>query len=191
MNPNPIYHYSQFLVDDDDDDDDDYESNKSSMLDTECIMLDTEWITNYDTNIMIDEYQLFLKKDITRVLFEFYYLDRDKKCVERIVPMTYSLRGINQITQDEIFSIVQSHQKLDKKYYNFQSLLLYNCPVKFQDNNTDLVRWVSEYLQNTDLNTDKVLVEYTNIISIDVIRFCPVIAMFHDLIGFSVLLYED
>lgn len=180
MNPSTIYHYSQFLVDDDDDDADDNVS-----------MLDTEWIAKYDTDIMIDEYQLFLKKDITRVIFEVYYLDRSKKCVEHIVHMTYSLRGVNQITQDEIFGIVQSHQKLNKKYYNFQSLLLYNCPVQFQDNNKDVVRLMSEYLQNTDLNTDKVLVEYTNILFIDVIHFCPMIAMFNDLIGFSVLLYED
>ena len=180
-NPNTNYHYSQFLVDDDDSDD-----NSSK-----CAMLDTQWITDYESDILIDEYKLFLKKDITHVSFEFFYLDRSKKCVDRIIPITYSLREINQITQDEIFSLVQSHQKLNKKYYNFQSLLLYNCPVQFQDNNIDIVRWVSEYLQNTDLITDNVLVEYTNILSIDVIRFCPVIAMFHDLMGFSVLLYED
>ena len=134
--------------------------------------------------------KLFLKKDITRVSFEFFYLDRCKKYVEHIVPMTYTLRGINQITQDEIFSIVQSHQKLNKKYYNFQSLLLYNF--QFQENNNkDIVRSVSEYLQNTDLNIDKLLIEYTNIPSIDVIHFYPAISIFHDLIGFSVLLYED
>jgi hypothetical protein len=186
MNPNTIYHYSQFLIDDDDDDDDDDDVLDKSK---KGIMLDTEWITKYETDNLIDEYKLFLEKDITCVSFEFFYLDRSKKCLECIVPMTYSLRGYNQITQDEIFSIVQSHQKRNKKYYNFQSLLLYNF--QFQDNNKDLVRWVSEYLQNTDLNIDKVLVEYTNILSIDVIHFCPVISMFHDLIGFSVLLYED
>ena len=180
MNPN--YHYSQFLVDDDDRDDDADAPKNSAML-------DTQWITEYETDILIDEYKLFLKKDITRVSFEFFYLDRGKKCLEHIIPITYSLRGINQITQDEIFSIVQSHQKLNKKYYNFQSLLLYNF--QFQENNKDVVRWVSEYLQNTDLNIDKVLVEYTNILSIDVIHFCPAISMFHDLIGFSVFLYED
>jgi len=183
MNPNTIYHYSQFLVHDDDNDDDDV-SNKDDIL-------DTRWITEYETDILIDEYKLLLKTDITHVSFEFFYLDRDKKCVEYIMPMTYSLRGINQITQDEIFNIVQSHQKMNKKYYNFQSLLLYNFQFQFQDNNKDIVRCVSEYLQNTDLNIDKVLVEYTNILSIDVIHFFPVISMFHDLIGFSVLLYED
>ena len=36
-----------------------------------------------------------------------------------------------------------------------------------------------------------IIIEYTNLLSIDVIYFPPVITMFHDFIGFSVLLYED
>jgi hypothetical protein len=185
------YDYRRFIIDDDDGDDDGDDSDDNSG-DGECNhVLDTRWITEFETNNMTDEYQLFLKTDITRVSFEFFYLDRDKKCVERIVQMTYSLRNSNQITQNELFSVIQSHQKLDKKYYNFQSLLLYHFDFKYNCNN--IVRALSEYLQNTVdvVNHEKVFIEYTNLLSIDVIYFPPLISMFHDFIGFSVLLYED
>jgi hypothetical protein len=188
------YDYRQFIIDDCDSDygdDGDYGDDECNRV------LDTRWITEFETKNMNDEYQLFLKTDITRVSFEFFYLDRDKKCVERIVRMTYSLREINRITQNELFSVVQSHQKLDKKYYNFQSLLLYHFDFKYND----IVRALSEYIQNataataataaTDINHEKAFIEYTNLLSIDVIYFTPLISMFHDLIGFSVLLYED
>ena len=82
--------------------------------------------------------------------------------------------------------MVQSHQKVDKKYYNFQSLLLYQFD--FQYNTKDIVRGLSEYIRHAGGST---FIEYTNLLSIDVIYFPPVITMFHDFIGFSVLLYED
>ena len=179
------YDYRRFIIDDDDGDESDDNSDGEYNR-----VLDTRWITEFETNNMTDEYQLFLKTDITRVSFEFFYLDRDKKCVERIVQMTYSLRNSNQITQNELFSVIQSHQKLDKKYYNFQSLLLYHFDFQYNCNN--IVRALSEYVQNTvDVNHEKVFIEYTNLLSIDVIYFPPLISMFHDFIGFSVLLYED
>ena len=174
--------YRLFIIDDCDssDDDDDGGADGNGAL-------DTKWITEYETRIMTDEYRLFLKSDITRVGFEFLYLDRDKKCVERIIPNTmYSLKCANQITQNEIFSMVQSHQKVDKKYYNFQSLLLYQFD--FQYNTKDIVRGLSEYIRHAGGSP---FIEYTNLLSIDVIYFPPVITMFHDFIGFSVLLYED
>jgi len=181
------HNYRRFIIDDCDSDSEGGGSDADESL-------DTEWITEYETKIMNDEYRLFLKTDITRVGFEFFYLDRDKKCVERIIPLTYSLKSANKITQNEIFSVVQSHQKLDKKYYNFQSLLLYQF--NFQHNTNDIVRGLSEYIRHT--TTENMVaanvsnfIEYTNIISIDIIYFSPLIAMFHDFIGFSVLLYED
>ena len=153
--------------------------------------LDTNWITEYETKIMNDEYRLFLKTDITRVGFEFFYLERDKKNVERIIPTMYSLRSANQITQNEVFSVVHAHQNLDKKYYNFQSLLLYQFD--FRHNTNDIVRGLSEYIRhtNTDSGGGGHFIEYTNLLSIDIIYFPMLITMFHDFIGFSVLLYED
>ena len=175
--------YRRFIIDDCDSSDDDGDGNGNSSDGA----LDTKWITEYETRIMTDEYRLFLKSDITHVGFEFFYLDRDKKCVERIIPNTmYSLKCANQITQNEIFSMVQSHQKVDKKYYNFQSLLLYQFD--FQYNTKDIVRGLSEYIRHAGGSQ---FIEYTNLLSIDVIYFPPVITMFHDFIGFSVLLYED
>ena len=50
---------------------------------------------------------------------------------------------------------------------------------------------------NTNTNTNnrhsekKAFIEYTNLLSIDVIYLRPIITMFHEFIGFSVLLYED
>ena len=174
--------YRQFIIDD-------YDSS-----DAETETIDTEWITEYETKIMTDDYQLFLKTDITQVGFEVFYLDRDKGCVERIIPMTYTLRHANQITQNEIFSIVQSQQRLDKKYYNFQSLLLYQFD--FRHNTNDIVRGLSDYIRHASVGaggsgSGSHFIEYTNLLSIDVIYFPPVITMFHDFIGFSVLLYED
>jgi hypothetical protein len=109
------------------------------------------------------------------------------------------LNRANQITQNEIFSIIQSHQKLDKKYYNFQSLLLYKFD--FQYNTSDIVRGLSEYIRDTTTTTTTTVdgspadvshfIEYTNVLSIDVIYFPPTITMFHDFICFSVLLYHD
>jgi len=178
------YDYRKFMVNDDDDsyddEDDDYYISSG--------VIDTSWITEYETKMMNDDYQPFLKSDITHVTFEFYYLDRDKMYVERIVPMTYSLRNINKITQNEIFTIIRSRQLVDKKYYNFQSLLLYSFD--FQDNCKDTIRSLSNYISGSN-NNDKSFIEYTNLLSIDIIYFPPLITMFHEFLGFSVLLYED
>jgi hypothetical protein len=156
--------------------------------------LDTRWIAEYETQLMHDEYRLFLKTDVSSVTFDFYYLDHHKSYVERIVPMTYSLKTPNQITQNELFSIIQSHQHVDKKYYNFHTLLLYSFD--FQDingiNGSDVIRGLSNYLQYEPLSSSKNnFIEYSNLLSIDTIYLTPVLTMFHDVIGFSVLLYED
>ena len=187
-NNNTEYDYRQFIVDD-------YDSDHSDGF-HDIDDIDTSWIYEYETKIMNDDYQLFLKSDITRIGFEFYYLNHDKTTVERIVPMSYSLREINKISQNELFSIVRSHQYVDKKYYNFQSLLLYSFD--FHDNCKDIVRSLSNYIQldNSGCGGDvcgneKSFIEYTNILSIDVIYFRPLITMFHEFLGFSVLLYED
>lgn len=165
--------------------------------------LDTLWIDEYEKQLMYDEYRLFLKTDVTSVTFEMYYLDHEKTTVERIVPMKYTLKNPNQITQNELFSIIRYYQYVDKKYYNFHTLLFYSF--EFQDNNgKDVIRGLSEYLRkssagdcdcgdNDNDGDDAVghFIEYTNILSIDTIYLSPVLTMFHDIIGFSVLLYED
>ena len=156
--------------------------------------LDTQWITEYETQFLKDEYRLFLKTDVTSVIFEFYYLDHHRTTVEHIVPMNYSLQHPNQITQNELFSIIRSHQHLDKKYYNFHVLLFYSYD--FRNNKCkDVIREMSQYLrQNSNIDDGanaSHFIEYTNILSIDTIHISPVLTMFHHIIGFSVLLYED
>jgi hypothetical protein len=104
----------------------------------------------------------------------------------------YPLRRVNQISQSEIFQIIQRNQTpavmngRKKKYYNFHSLLLYNFQL-------DDVRSVAEYISSseTDVSDFGGIIEYTNILSFDTIYFQPMIAMFHDLVGFTVILYED
>lgn len=159
-------------------------------------ILDTRWIDQFEKQIIHDEYRLFLKTDITCLHFEIYYLDHNKSCVQDVLTIKYSLQNINQINQNELFSVIRGYQHLNKKYYNFQSLLLYS--VDFQDNDgKDVIRALSHYIQEPNTNTSnrhsekKAFIEYTNLLSIDVIYLRPTITMFHEFIGFSVLLYED
>jgi hypothetical protein len=167
--------------------------------------LDTKWITDIENQILLSEYQLFLKTDITRVSFQFVYLDRNKQCIQFVLPILrpyeYVLNKPNQITQSELLRIVHQYQsvKEKKKYYNFHSLLLYDFQMPDSNNaavNND-IRWLSEYLGSgsggVSRNHDEYgrVIEYTNLLSFDAIYFHPLIEMFHDLIGFTVVLYED
>ena len=180
--------YYSLIVDDDDGSSDGGEGEGEG----EGGLLDTQWICAYENDILFSEYELFLKSDITRVSFRFIYLDRDKKCVDFVIPAeeSYSLQCANQITQSEIFQIIHRHQKMNKKkYYNFLSLLLYDF--QLEDGN----RSVAEYISSpgggsSDVDVGRII-EYTNILSFETIYFRPLIAMFHDLIGFTVVLYED
>ena len=188
MNNNNNNNYRNFLVDDYDSD---CESREGEG-DGEGV-LDTQWIQEYESQLLQDEYQLFLKTDISRIKFDFYYLDRNKSCVDCVIPMTYTLRQINQISQSELFSIIRTHQRSNKKYYNFQSLLLYSFD--FQDHCKDIVRSLANFIHRPRGDDGGggggTFTEYTNILSIDIIYFTPLIAMFHEFIGFSVFLYED
>lgn len=168
---------------------DDCDSDGSDGSDSSDGDLDTRWIDEYEKKMIYDEYQLFLKNDLTTVRFEFYYLDHHRSCVEQIVPMKYSLKIPNQISQAELFSIIRSYQHIDKKYYNFHSLLFYSFD--FQDNKgKNIIQGLSNYIQRDD-DAGAEFIEYTNLLSIDIIYLSPVITMFHDIIGFSVMLYED
>jgi len=191
--------YYSLIIDDDDDDDDDGGA------------LDTQWITALENDILLSEYRLFLKSDITHISFRFIYLDCDKNCVNFVIPMAgggpYPLQRANQITQSEILQIIQRNQtptmpingsgRRKKKYYNFHSLLLYD----FQLEDDNVIRSVAEYVMSSggggggddgvaacDLGR---IIEYTNLLSFDTIYFKPLIEMFHELVGFTVLLYED
>jgi hypothetical protein len=170
--------YYSLIVDDDD-----------GSSDVDEGVLDTQWIRDYENDILFSEYELFLKSDITRVSFRFIYLDRDKKCVLFVIPAeAYSLQRANQITQTEIFQIVHRHQKMGKKYYNFHSLMLYDF--QLEDGNRSVAEYISSPGGSSDVEFGRII-EYTNILSFDTIYFQPLIAMFHDLIGFTVVLYED
>lgn len=159
--------------------------------------LDTEWITEFETRLVLDEYESFLKSDIRSVSFQFIYLDREKKCVDCVLHMSggYMLHKANQISQSEILRVIHTYQnhwmKQNKKYYNFQSLLLYDFQMPENDDND--VRWVSEYLSSSGGDGIEYgrVIEYTNLLSFEMIYFRPLIAMFHDLVGFTVVLYED
>jgi hypothetical protein len=181
---------------------DDYDSDSDIDIDIDIDSngdgpnIDTQWIVEYEQKILYDEYRLFLKTDVTTVTFEFYYLDHHRSCVEQIVPVKYSLKMANQISQHELFSIIRSYQHLDKKYYNFHSLLLYSFD--FQDNKCkSIIQGLSQYIQGAGASAGAgagagaEFIEYTNLLSIDIIYLSPVITMFHDIIGFSVMLYED
>lgn len=194
--------YYSLIVDDDDDGDDGYGGGDGGGCDGDDGSLDTQWITAYENDILLSEYRLFLKSDITRVSFRFIYLDRDKKCVKFVIPMAglYSLQRVNQISQSELFQIIQRNQTPTmimsggggggkKKYYNFHSLLLY----QFQLEDDNVIRSVAEYISSdTETGSDfGGIIEYTNLLSFHTIYFKPMIEMFHELVGFTVVLYED
>ena len=95
--------YRNLLFDDYDSDSDDGYSDGDSDREIEFgynNRLDTLWIDEYEKQLMYDEYRLFLKTDVTSVTFEIYYLDHEKTTVERIMPMKYTLKNPNQITQN-------------------------------------------------------------------------------------------
>ena len=192
--------YYSLIVDDDDGGDDDGDDGCGDGDGG----LDTQWITAYENDILLSEYRLFLKSDITRISFRFIYLDRDKKCVKFVIPMAglYSLQHVNQISQSEIFQIIQRNQTPTtvmngggggggsggkKKYYNFHSLLLY----QFQLEDDNVIRSVAEYISSETGCDFGGIIEYTNLLSFDTIYFKPMIEMFHELVGFTVVLYED
>lgn len=177
------YDYDLLMIDDDDDDD------NSSILED---ILDTKWINDIENEITLKEYEMILKTDILRVSFQIIYLARDKQTIEYTVAYLYTLREPNQITQSELFHIICRFQKKGK-YYNLLSLLFYDFRLSSDSGGGDC-RWLSTYLSQSSDGFESQyarVIEYKNILSIDTIYFCPLISMFHNLIGFTILLFDD
>ena len=163
-------------------------------------LLDTQWIREIETQIICDDYRDFIKTDITNVSFQFIYLNFNKEIVT-IDRCILSLMRPNVITQNEIFQLIQKKQRVTdndhRRYYNFMSLCFYRFYVN------DDPKSVSQYLDSGDGRGDGdgdgdgdeevggSIVEYTNILSIEMIYLAPLIRMFHDLICFTVILFED
>jgi hypothetical protein len=199
--------YYNYILDDSDGDSDfdrDFDSDFDGDLDGDHVrahggILDTKWIAELEEELLLSEYDKFLKKEIDCVSFQFVYLDRDKKTVQYKLPVLrpyeYMLKQSNQITQSELLHIIHRYQfvKNKKKYYNFQSLLLYDFRMPESNNSNNDIRWLSEYVSNVSSDHDEYgrITEYTNLLSFDVIYFRPLISMFHNLIEFTVILYED
>jgi hypothetical protein len=61
---------------------------------------------------------------------------------------------------------------------------------QLEDGNRSVAEYISSPGGSSDVEFGRII-EYTNILSFDTIYFQPLIAMFHDLIGFTVVLYED
>jgi hypothetical protein len=166
-----------------DDLDETYDSSNDQTV------LDTQWITDLENEMILNDYEMMIPADFHSLSFRFVYLARDKKTIEFTVPYSYVLQRPNEISQSELFAIIYRFQKKEK-YYNFQSLLLYDFRLPGGD-----AQWLSSYLtqDNADDGHGEYgrVVEYTNLLSIDKIYFCPLISLFHSLVGFTVLLYED
>jgi len=180
------YDYDLLMIDDDDHDSND----DSSILED---ILDTKWINDIENEITLKEYEMMLKTDILRVSFQIIYLERDKQTIEYTVAYLYTLREPNQITQSELFHIICRFQK-KKKYYNLLSLLFYDFRLSSDSGSGDDSRWLSTYLSQSSDGFESQyarVIEYKNILSIDTIYFCPLISMFHNLIGFTILLFDD
>ena len=194
--------YYNYILDDSDGDSDidgDIDGDNEGAGGGAGSILDTKWIADLEEELLLSEYDKFLKKEIDRVSFQFVYLDRDKKTVQYTLPVLrpyeYMLKQSNQISQSELLHIIHRYQfvKNKKKYYNFHSLLLYDFQMPESNNSNNDVRWLSEYVSKVSSNHYDYsrITEYTNLLSFDVIYFRPLISMFHDLIEFTVILYED
>ena len=196
------YDYDKMVIDDDDSDD------GQSLIGRDT--LDTQWITDLENELMVKEYEMVLPTDILRVSFRFVYLASDKKTIEFTASYepSYILRRPNEISQSELFELIHRFQKKGK-YYNFLSLLLYDVRLPDRRNGcSNDAQWLSSYLSDAvsvpgasagagasagenDGDEYGRVIEYTNLLSIDKIYFCPLVSLFHSLIGFTVLLYED
>jgi len=186
--------YYNYLVDDDDSDDGDDGGDGGGCDDGGG--LDTSWIAEYEKMFLMDEYRQFIQSDVTRVSFQFIYLDSTKKRVVSVPPLFYyTLVSPNQISQGEIFRLIQERQRIagdKKKYYNFLYLCFYDFYLP------DDVKSVANYLSSDDAGAGAgagaeagKLIEYTNILLLDTITFRPLIRMFHDMFTFTVVLFED
>jgi len=188
------YDYDKMVIDDDDSDD------GQSLIGRDT--LDTQWITDLENELMVKEYEMVLPTDILRVSFRFVYLASDKKTIEFTASYepSYILRRPNEISQSELFELIHRFQKKGN-YYNFLSLLLYDVRLPDRRNGcSNDAQWLSSYLSEAvsvpgagenDGDEYGRVIEYTNLLSIDKIYFCPLVSLFHSLIGFTVLLYED
>jgi len=185
------YDYDSLMIDDDDG------SDGSDGSDG----LDAQWIVEFENKLILSDYEMMLPADIRRVSFQFVYLARDKVSIERVESLSpvYVLQRPNEISQSELFHIIHRYQKGtktgSKKYYNFKSLLFYDFRIPGgSDGRVDL-RWLADYVgfgyNGRDDDEYGTIIEYDNILSIEKIVFSPLISMFHSLIGFTVLLYED
>lgn len=179
------------------DDDDDDCSEIEELIGDGDGGLDMQWIVDFENKLILDDYKMILPADIRGVSFQFVYLARDKDIIEHVESLSpmYVLQRPNEISQSELFHIIQRHQKRtktgSKKYYNFKSLLFYNFRIPGNGNGCVDLRWLSNYVNDKRDDEYTAIIEYKNILSIEKIVFSPLIEMFHSLIGFTVLLYED
>ena len=159
-------------------------------------VLDTTWINEIENTIMYDEYQQFIKSDVTSVMITFIYINKSNEQVHT-ASIRVTLTVPNQISQDEILHIMQKYQmrveynKRNKKqfiYYNFHSLLHYSFEID------EDVKSVAAFLVGDgdgDGDGDGFMNDYSNIISIQTLYFKPIINLFHDISSIMIILHED
>jgi hypothetical protein len=159
-------------------------------------VLDLTWINEIENTIMYDEYQQFIKSDVTSVMITFIYINKSNEQVHT-ESIRIALTVPNQISQDEILHIMQKYQmrvqynKRNKKefiYYNFHSLLHYSFEID------EDVKSVAAFLVgdgDCDGDGDGFMNEYSNIISIQTLYFKPIINLFHDISSITIILHED
>ena len=167
------------------------ESESESVNESDDV-LDTTWINEIENTIMYDEYQQFIKSDVTSVMITFIYINKSNEQVHT-ASIRVTLAVPNQISQDEILHIMQKYQmrveynKRNKKqfiYYNFHSLLHYSFEID------EDVKSVAAFLVG-DGDGDGFMNEYSNIISIQTLYFKPIINLFHDISSIMIILQED
>jgi hypothetical protein len=174
------------------------EIDSETDSESETDALDTTWINEIENTIMYDEYQQFIKSDITSVMITFIYINKSNEQVHT-ASIRLALTVPNQISQDEILHIMQKYQmrvvynERNKKqfiYYNFHSLLHYSFEIG------EDVKSVAEFLVGDgvgdgDGDGDGFMNKYSNIISIQTLYFKPIINLFHDISSITIILNED
>ena len=137
--------------------------------------LDISWIKDYET--LENDYKSFYQEDISFITYHFIYINKNNE-IEKVKEEKSLLKGLNQITREEVIGKLKQYKISDMKNYNILFILKYNIDIEPAD--------ISHFLKSQHYE-NKFLSSMTNI---DSIHLNPSITMFQDLNDIMFIFYE-